>query len=70
MALHVGANLGGATPVDRIVALEVAVTALDAAVAKIAQAIIDNGNRTQTALESAIALGLPQPPPLPSTVSS
>lgn len=69
MALHVGANLGGATPVDRIVALEAAVTALDAAVAKIAQAIIDGGNRAQTAIESASALGLPDPAPLPSTVS-
>jgi hypothetical protein len=68
--LNVGGNLNPTGSVaQRLAAIEDAVTRMDAALRVVVQGMIDEGIRTDAALQAAAALGLPPPPPLPSTVS-
>lgn len=64
--LHVGTSLGGGSLVERVDAIEAAITRIDAALAQITEAVLADGNRTPPALDAAKAVGAPDPPPLPS----
>lgn len=71
--LSIGVNLTGTGSANqRLAALEQAVADLDGAVKALAQALIEAGVPTgaTNALTTATdAVGLPPPPPLPTTVS-
>lgn len=63
-----GVTLGVGSTSQRFQALEQAVMALDATVTTLAQAVVAAGIREGAAITAAQDAGLPDPPPLPTTV--